>query len=189
MTRPEEGQRAADAALPPSGATAQGDRLGGAVRDATAQAVVAVVLAGRGPDGSADPEEGPASAPTGGTGGSRRLIATAAEGLAPRDRALLLLSAEARRTGAELARAVGVPPGQIYMVLHRMRHRAWRSMAAAVLLATPAPPRCPALAAVRRDCDDDFTPLVRKRVARHLDGCQPCRAEARRRIATAMDDG
>ncbi|MCU1496418.1 MAG: putative polymerase subfamily sigma factor [Acidimicrobiales bacterium] len=120
----------------------------------------------------------------GDTGAS--LVQAAAEGLAGRDRILWELSATSTLTGAELAAAVDVPPSQIYTVLNRMRRRAWRAMAA-VLLVESGAGHCPGLAHVLNRCEDAFSPLVRKRVARHLDRCARCHAEVAGRLDGFVD--
>lgn len=157
-------------------------RLGRAVRDPRAKAVLAVV-AGASPDAAADgtPGDGRATKAAGDLPTYASLVRSAAQGLAPRDRVLWELSSTSSLTGAELAAAVDVPPSQIYTVLNRMRRRAWRAMAA-ILLVENGAAHCRELAAVLDACDDAFSPLVRKRVARHLDRCGRCHGEVTGRL-------
>ena len=106
------------------------------------------------------------------------LVREAAAGLDDRDRLVLELQLQGLE-GDELALALGTSVSTSYQHVHRMRERMGRSVGA-LLVARQG----------RRDCDDldrllagwdgRFSVLWRKRVARHVDGCDVC---TRRRTA------
>ena len=102
-----------------------------------------------------------------------RLLWTAADGLDDRDRLLLELNVRHGLEGKELADAAGLPSGQISMATGRMRERIERSLGA-LLVARKGRSDCPGLQAVLADWDGTYSVLVRKRVARHVDGCDVC---------------
>lgn len=101
------------------------------------------------------------------------LVRGAARGLDERDQLVLELSVRQGLDGQDLADALGVSANQSYTLVHRMRERVERSLAAFVVAK-----------AGRKDCDDldnllgkwdgEFTVLIRKRVARHIDKCEVC---------------
>lgn len=101
------------------------------------------------------------------------LVRNAARGLDERDQLVLELSVRQGLGGQDLADALGVSANQSYTLVHRMRERVEKSLGAYVVAK-----------AGRRDCDDldkllgswdgEFTVLIRKRVARHVDGCDVC---------------
>ncbi len=101
------------------------------------------------------------------------LVRNAARGLDERDQLVLELSVRQGLGGQDLADALGVTANQSYTLVHRMRERVERSLTAYVVAK-----------AGRQDCDDldrllakwdgEFTTLVRKRVARHVEACEVC---------------
>lgn len=103
----------------------------------------------------------------------RELVWAAAAGLADRDRALLDLHLRQGLEGAELGEAMGTTAANAYVMLTRLRAQVERSLGA-LLIARRGRDDCPDLAAVLRDWDGTFSVLVRKRVARHVDGCAVC---------------
>lgn len=111
----------------------------------------------------------------------RALVADAAAGLGDRDRALLHLHLRHGLVGTELAAAVGVGPATVNVRLSRLRDQVERSLGA-LLVARLGRADCAGLAALLEAWDGRFSPLVRKRVARHVDGCDVCE---RRRLAAA----
>ena len=78
--------------------------------------------------------------------------------------------------GADLADALGVSAQQSYGLLHRMRDRTERSLGA-LCVARAGRKECPELAEILQSWDGEFSVLIRKRVARHIDGCDTCRAD------------
>lgn len=110
------------------------------------------------------------------------LVADAAAGLSDRDRALLDLHLRQGLEGAELGEAMGVSASHAYVLLHRLREQVERSLGA-LLIARLGREECPELDTLLASWDGRFSPLVRKRVARHVDGCDVC--SARRRVVAS----
>ncbi|MBO9524481.1 MAG: sigma-70 family RNA polymerase sigma factor [Nocardioidaceae bacterium] len=103
----------------------------------------------------------------------QRLVWDAAAGLAERDRALLDLHLRQGLEGAELAEAMGVSASNGYVMLNRVKAQVERSLGA-LLIARLGRDDCTELSAILAGWDGSFSPLVRKRVARHVDGCDIC---------------
>jgi RNA polymerase sigma factor (sigma-70 family) len=114
----------------------------------------------------------------------RELVWNAAAGLSERDRALLDLHLRHGLEGAELGEAMGVEPGHAYVLLSRLRDQVERSLGA-FLVARLGRDDCSVLSQVLTGWDGRFSPLVRKRVARHVDACEVC-GSARRRLASPL---
>jgi RNA polymerase sigma factor (sigma-70 family) len=111
-----------------------------------------------------------------------RIVWAAAAGLAPRDRALLDLNLRQGLEGQDLADAMGVEVGHSYVLLSRLRDQVERSLGA-LLVARYGRRDCPDLARILEGWDGRFSPLIRKRVARHADECPTC-GERRRTLAS-----
>lgn len=109
----------------------------------------------------------------------RELVWAAVEGLNDRDRALIDLHLRQGLEGAELAAAMDVTPANAYVMLSRARDQVERALGA-LLIARKGSEDCEELAALLKDWDGTFSPLIRKRVARHIDGCEAC--ETRRKL-------
>lgn len=107
------------------------------------------------------------------------LVRNAARGLVPSDQLVLELSVRQGLQGADLADALGVTAEQSYTMVHRMRTRVERSMTA-FAVSRAGRRECTTLAAIV--AGDEFTVLVRKRVARHIERCDTCE-RTRRRVA------
>jgi RNA polymerase sigma factor (sigma-70 family) len=114
----------------------------------------------------------------------RDLVWNAAAGLSERDRALLDLHLRHGLEGADLGRAIGVEPAHAYVLLTRLRDQVERSLGA-LLVARLGRADCPELATILTGWDGRFSPLIRKRVARHVDTCEACGA-ARRKLASPL---
>jgi len=112
----------------------------------------------------------------------RDLVWTAAAGLSERDRALLDLHVRQGLEGAELGEAMGVSTNHAYVLLTRLRDQVERSLGA-LLIARLGRADCVELDALLSDWDGRFSPLMRKRVARHVDACDVC--TERRRVAVS----
>ncbi|HYQ64972.1 sigma-70 family RNA polymerase sigma factor [Actinophytocola sp.] len=112
----------------------------------------------------------------------RELVWTAAGGLSERDRALLDLHLRQGLEGAELGEAMGVSTSHAYVLLTRLRDQVERSLGA-LLIARLGRADCTELDAVLSGWDGKFSPIMRKRVARHVDQCDVC--ADRRRIAVS----
>jgi RNA polymerase sigma factor (sigma-70 family) len=109
----------------------------------------------------------------------RELVWNAAAGLSERDRALLDLHVRQGLDGAELGEAMGVSPGHAYVLLSRLRDQVERSLGA-LLIARQGRADCLELDDLLSGWDGRYTPVMRKRVARHVDSCEVC--SDRRRI-------
>lgn len=107
------------------------------------------------------------------------LVWDAIEGLNDRDRALLDLNLRQGLEGADLAAAMDVTPSQSYVMLSRARDQVERALGA-LLIARRGSDDCEDLATLLSGWDGTFSPLIRKRVARHIDGCDVC--ESRRKL-------
>ncbi len=124
----------------------------------------------------ADTDPGPDRAAE--QGALRDLVWHAAAGLSERDRALLDLHVRQGLDGAELGAAMGVSPSHAYVLLSRLRDQVERSLGA-LLIARQGRADCTELDALLSGWDGRYTPLMRKRVARHVDSCDVC-ADRRR---------
>ncbi|MCE9622473.1 MAG: sigma-70 family RNA polymerase sigma factor [Actinomycetia bacterium] len=113
------------------------------------------------------------------------LVRSAACGLDERDQLMLELSVRQGLQGADLAAALGVSADQSYTLVHRMRDRVDRSMTALVV-ARAGRKDCPELAQVLYGWDGEFTVLVRKRVARHIETCETCERTKRKAAPLAL---
>jgi RNA polymerase sigma factor (sigma-70 family) len=128
------------------------------------------------PDTAAGPERATEQADL------RELVWNAAAGLSERDRALLDLHLRQGLEGAELGEAMGIPAGHAYVLLSRLRDQVERALGA-LLVARLGRRDCPDLAKLLTGWDGRFSPLIRKRVARHVDDCEVC--GERRRVAAS----
>ncbi|KAA0086622.1 RNA polymerase sigma factor [Mycolicibacterium sp. P9-64] len=112
------------------------------------------------------------------------LIAEACGGLSDRDRTVYELAYRHGLDGPELADALGVSHTNANTLVGRLRDGIERSLGALLVCrrikANPA--ACPELSVVLGDWDGTFTVLMRKRTARHIDGCVACDAERRRMV-------
>ncbi len=107
------------------------------------------------------------------------LVWAAAAGLEIGDRDVLDLHLRQGLDGQDLADALGVTRNAANVTLHRVRERMEQSVGA-VLLARSSRGECAELDAL---VADGLSPLVRKRVARHVESCEVC--GDRRTLATS----
>jgi RNA polymerase sigma factor (sigma-70 family) len=112
----------------------------------------------------------------------QQLVWDASAGLADRDRALLDLHLRQGLEGAELGEAMGVSASNAYVMLNRLRAQVDRSLGA-LLIARLGRDDCDELDALLVDWDGSFSPLIRKRVARHVDQCDVC-SERRKKMVS-----
>ena len=101
------------------------------------------------------------------------LVRSAAAGLDERDQLVLELSVRQGLSGADLADALGVSPEQSYSLVHRMRERIEKSLGA-FTVAKMGRNDCKELASIISGWNGEFSVLIRKRVARHIDECAIC---------------
>lgn len=133
------------------------------------------------PSGEADP------ATMAARGELAELIRQASGGLTDRDRVVLELAYRQGLDGPELADALGVTPRNANTLVERLRETIARSLGALLVCrrTTADPERCPELAAILDQWDGELTVLMRKRVARHIDGCVVCEEERARMVTPA----
>ncbi|MEO3761416.1 sigma-70 family RNA polymerase sigma factor [Mycobacterium sp. B14F4] len=112
------------------------------------------------------------------------LIAEAAGGLSDRDRSVLELAYRHGLDGPELAEALGVSQTNANTMVYRLRETIEKCLGALLVArrARSNPHRCPELAAVLKGWDGQFTILMRKRIAHHIESCQFCDSERRRMV-------
>ncbi|HEX7823413.1 MAG TPA: sigma-70 family RNA polymerase sigma factor, partial [Mycobacterium sp.] len=115
------------------------------------------------------------------------LIAEACGGLSDRDRTVYELAYRHGLDGPELADALGVSHTNANTLVGRLRDGIERSLGALLVCRRikADPGACPELAVVLGSWDGDFTVLMRKRTARHIDGCVACDGERRRLVNPA----
>jgi len=110
------------------------------------------------------------------------MVDDAMGGLAPRDRLVLDLADRQGLSTDEVAGALGMAAPSAHKVLVRARATARRSLGVA-LVARSGQGDCRELAAVLGDWDGTLTPLLRKRVSRHIEHCVVCASEEQRLAA------
>jgi len=115
----------------------------------------------------------------------RQLVWDASAGLADRDRAILDLHLRQGLEGAELGEAIGVTANNAYVMLNRLRAQVDRSLGA-LLIARLGRDDCEDLDGLLADWDGGFSPLVRKRVARHVDQCDVCSERRKKMVSPWM---
>jgi RNA polymerase sigma factor (sigma-70 family) len=106
------------------------------------------------------------------------LLRAATAGLADADRELLDLHLRHGLVGADLAAAAGIPPRHASVALERVKDRLTRTLGVVLLSRQPV---CEEFVAIR-DALPGLSPLARKRLARHVDDCEVCSDEQRRRL-------
>lgn len=118
------------------------------------------------------------------------LLRDAGGGLSERDQVLLELGDRQQLSGDELAAALGVPRSTAYTLLARARTAAKTSIGA-LLVARGGRAQCAELTTLLDGWDGVFTPLVRKRVNRHVESCKVCTAHRDRvaSLAFLLGDG
>jgi RNA polymerase sigma factor (sigma-70 family) len=117
-------------------------------------------------------------------GDAATVVWQAAAGLAERDRVLLDLHVRQGLDGKELAEALGTTPSHAYVLMTRLRDQVERSIGA-LLVARLGRRDCEELQQVLAGWDGTFSPLWRKRVARHVEDCETC-SEQRRSLASPL---
>jgi RNA polymerase sigma factor (sigma-70 family) len=113
------------------------------------------------------------------------LMADAQLGLNLRDQEVLDLHMRHGLEGEDLATVLEVSTESAYKLVQRVRSRVERSLGS-LLVARHGRADCGELAELLGDWDGTFTPLMRKRVGRHVDDCSTC---SRRRKALLDPSG
>ena len=114
-----------------------------------------------------------------------QLVAAASGGLSDRDREVLELAYRRGLTGSDLAEALGVSDVSAKKLMQRLRETIERSLGALLVAQRAAQNGCRELAGTLSDWDGQFTILMRKRIARHIDSCPTCDAD-RRNLVTSV---
>ncbi|HEX3490143.1 MAG TPA: sigma-70 family RNA polymerase sigma factor [Streptosporangiaceae bacterium] len=117
-------------------------------------------------------------------GDLRRLVLAAIGGLNPGDREVIELNLRHDLDGADLAGALGVPVNQAHALASRARGQLERSLGA-LLVARNGREQCAELDALLAGWDGQLTPLLRKRVSRHIEHCEICGERKRRELSPA----
>ena len=117
-------------------------------------------------------------------GDLRRLVLAAIGGLNPGDREVIELNLRHDLDGADLADALGVPANQAHALASRARGQLERSLGA-LLVARTGREQCAELDALLAGWDGQLTPLLRKRVSRHIEHCEICGERKRRELSPA----
>jgi RNA polymerase sigma factor (sigma-70 family) len=115
----------------------------------------------------------------------RSLVLAAIGGLNPGDREVIELNLRHDLEGPDLAEALGVPPNQGYALASRARGQFERSLGA-LLVARTGRQDCAGLNRLLAGWDGELTPLLRKRVSRHIENCAVCGERKRRALSPAM---
>lgn len=115
------------------------------------------------------------------------LIAQAAGGLSDRDRAVLELAYRHGMDGPELAEALDVSHASAKKMMQRLRETIEKSLGALLVArrAVENPNDCPELDEILAGWDGEFTVLMRKRIARHIESCAVCDEERRQMVSPA----
>ena len=109
------------------------------------------------------------------------LVWAAAASLNERDRAVLDLSLREGLEGADLAAALGVEQANPHSLLYRAKEQLERAIGVLVV-ARAGRSSCPTLADMLQSWDGTLTPIVRKRLGRHMNRCIACQATRSRAL-------
>lgn len=145
------------------------DRIRARARSRPTEAVIDTPDPGAGPERQAEQEA------------LRRLVADAADGLSDTDQVMLRLHLHGLQ-GAELGVAMGISARTAHVRLSRLRDQVEAALGA-LLVARLGRRECAGLAEVLGNWSGRLTPLLRKRVVRHVEGCPRC-GERRRAAAS-----
>jgi RNA polymerase sigma factor (sigma-70 family) len=111
----------------------------------------------------------------------RRLVRDAVAGLNPSEREVLELAGQHGLTGPDLAAALDVSVNHANALLSRARQQFEKSLSA-LIVARTGRAACAVLDDLLRSWDGRMTPLLRKRIVRHIDNCRTCGENKRRRV-------
>jgi RNA polymerase sigma factor (sigma-70 family) len=118
----------------------------------------------------------------------RELVHEALGGLNPSDRDVIELNVRHELEGGELAAVLGVSRRQVHGVVSRARVQLDKSLGA-LLVARSGRRSCAGLDEILADWDGQLSPLPRRRVNRHIEGCGSCGDRKRRMLRPAMQYG
>ncbi len=114
----------------------------------------------------------------------RGLMLAAIGGLNPGDREIIELNLRHDLDGADLAGALGVPLRHAHALASRARSQLERALGA-LLVARTGRRQCELLDGILAGWDGELTPLLRKRVSRHIENCEICDERKRRVLSPA----
>lgn len=133
--------------------------------------------------------DGAADSTDPGTGAQRAelrvLVGEALAGMSPSDREIIELNLRHDLEGADLADALGVPRNHAQALASRARS-VFETALGALLVARSGQQACPELATILSGWDGHVTPLLRKRINRHIERCGECEERRRRELSPAM---
>src|SRR5215467_3761633 len=115
----------------------------------------------------------------------RALVAAALAGLNAGDREIIELNLRHDLVGRDLADALGVSLNQAHALASRARSQLETSLGA-LLVARSGRESCAELAGILSGWDGQLNVLLRKRINRHIGGCELCGARRRRELSPAM---
>jgi RNA polymerase sigma factor (sigma-70 family) len=115
----------------------------------------------------------------------RGLVLDAIGGMSPGDREIIELNLRHDLSGSDLAEVLGVSVSQANALASRTRGQLERSLGA-LLVARTDRRQCAELDALLDSRDGRLSILRRKRVARHIEGCQACGARKLLELSPAM---
>jgi len=116
------------------------------------------------------------------TAEAAKLLWDGARGLQERDQELLELHLREGLEGAELAEAMGVEQGHLYVMTKRLKERLEKSIGS-LLVARGGRSDCDDLAQLLVDWDGRYSRPVRATVTRHVESCDVCKRRRRALVA------
>jgi RNA polymerase sigma factor (sigma-70 family) len=114
----------------------------------------------------------------------RQLVRSALGGLNPGEREIIELNLRHELDGAELATVLGVPRNQAHALASRARTQ-FETALGALLVARTGQDACPYLATILDGWNGELTPLLRKRINRHIENCEICDERKRHELSPA----
>jgi RNA polymerase sigma factor (sigma-70 family) len=115
----------------------------------------------------------------------RALVRAAIGGLNPGEQEVLELQLRQGLDNAEVADVLGVSRNHAHALLSRARDQLETALGV-LLVARTGRQDCPALDELLAGWDGELTPLVRKRINRHIERCPVCTERRRRELRPAM---
>jgi RNA polymerase sigma factor (sigma-70 family) len=115
----------------------------------------------------------------------RTLVRSAAGGLNAGEQDLIELQLRQGLDVAEIAAVLGVSRNHAHALLSRARGQLETSLGA-LLVARSGRADCDGLDAMLADWDGQLTPLMRKRINRHIEQCRACKACKKRELSPAL---
>ena len=113
----------------------------------------------------------------------RELIGAASASLSAADREVIDLSVRHGLDAAEVGAVLGVSSNHAHARMSRARGQLQRALGA--LLVARSTVDCPTLRDLRQGWGGQLTPLLRKRISRHIDECDTCSAQMREQLQPA----